>query len=83
MSVISIYDNAQPINIDYSSGIENSPPNPNGIKNIYIKLSHFLPAATLIQTGIGNKVIKVNGAHKRAINQSTTNNTNPFHENKS
>ena len=83
MTAINIYNNAQPINIDYSSGIENSPPNPNGIKKIFIKLSHFFPLATLIQTGIGNKVSKVNGAHKREISQSTTNIANPFHENKS
>jgi hypothetical protein len=83
LTTISISNNVQPIIIYYSSGTLNNPPNPNGIKKILIKLSHFFPSATLSQTGIGNKVIKVNGAHKRAISQSTRNGVNPFHEYKS
>lgn len=48
-----------------------------------MKLSHFFPPATPSQTGIGNKVTKINGAHKREINQSPRKGINPTHEYKS
>jgi|APCry1669189472_1035225.scaffolds.fasta_scaffold111309_1 hypothetical protein len=47
------------------------------------KLSHFLPLATLIQTGIGNIVIKTKGVQSNATKKSPKNKKKPFHENKS
>ena len=81
MNLLNNFKNFQPISIYYSKGILKSPP--NGIKKIFMKLSHFFPPATPSQTGIGNKVTKINGAHKREINQSPRKGMNPTHEYKS